>query len=82
MKTGSDRYVLDASVLAQYVLPDEQNAVLEALLERLGVDLALYVPEYVMIECANVHLMNSLAGGPFSLLTLSEIAGSTTPARN
>ena len=47
-------YVVDASVVMQYFITDTYTPLVSILLNRLNQGDRLYVPEFCLLECANV----------------------------
>ena len=48
-------HVIDASALVKYVLPEQESAIVEHLVElHHGGVVDLAAPEYLLVECANV----------------------------
>lgn len=48
------RYVIDASVLIQYFIVQTYTPRAKALIENLAAGDQLYIPEFCLLECANV----------------------------
>jgi predicted nucleic acid-binding protein len=47
-------YIVDASVVIQHFIADTYTANADALFSELGSTLSLYMPEFCLLECANV----------------------------
>ena len=46
--------ILDASILVQYVIADTHTANIDVLFDAVGDTVTIYVPEFCLLECANV----------------------------
>ena len=47
-------YVVDASVAVQYLIADVHTSRVDTLLAQVDQDITLWVPEFCLLECANV----------------------------
>jgi predicted nucleic acid-binding protein len=47
-------FILDASILVQYVVTDIHTAHVDVLFESVGTTITAYVPEFCLLECTNV----------------------------
>jgi predicted nucleic acid-binding protein len=50
----TESYVVDTSVVMQYLLTETYTPQAIVLVERLHQDVQLYIPEFCLLECANV----------------------------
>ncbi len=49
-----NNYVVDASILAQHVVLDTYTSNVDALLTESAASIQLHIPEFCLLECANV----------------------------
>lgn len=47
-------FIVDASVMIQHLITDNDTAHADALFESVGDTITVYVPEFCLLECANV----------------------------
>jgi len=82
-------YVVDASIVIQHVVPDTYTVNADELFAQLGTTLTLHVPEFCLLECANVlwkqvrfhnltqseaeDLLDALTGLPLTIIQVMEL---------